>query len=227
MVVIVDGSDRLDNTRKPSGRTQPEYIFIDRSQPLRQLNGHVIYAIPLSLTLSNHYDSLKRCFGIEPTVLPMVPVRRRDLTDCEEGMALLRQIVLVRAFPDLPAQERLELITELFDSLETLDRLCRVSGGHVRNLVGLLYSCLTEQDPPFSRSCQEMVIKRYREDLIAAIDDREWTLLFQALKRHNLRGEEEYQVLLRSMFLFEYHDDLGRWYWVNPVLEDSLEFQAW
>ncbi len=56
--------------------------------------------------------------------MPIVPVRQRDGSDCEEGIALLQQVVLVAAFPNIDPEQRLSLITEVFDSPETLDQLC-------------------------------------------------------------------------------------------------------
>lgn len=227
LVVIVDNLDRVDNSPKPSGRTQPEYLFVDRGEQLRKLNCHMVYTIPLSLIFSNDFGRLTSRFGLKPKVLPMVPVQDRNGEACEEGMNLLRQMVLARAFPDLEPEKRLELISELFDAPETLDRLCRISGGHVRNLLGLLYSCLQQEDPPFQRQLLEDVIKEYRDDLLAAISDQEWQLLFQSLENKTVRGDDDYQILLRSMFLFEYRDSQGRWYWVNPPLAESSQFKAW
>jgi len=227
LVVIVDNLDRVDSSPKPTGRTQPEYLFVDRGDQLRKLNCHMVYTIPLSLIFSNNFGRLTSRLGLKPKVLPMVPVQHRNGEDCDEGMNLLRQMVLARAFPDIEPEKRLELISELFDEPETLDRLCRVSGGHVRNLLGLLYSCLQQEDPPFERNLLEDVIKEYRDDLLAAICDQEWQLMFQALENKTVRGDDDYQILLRSMFLFEYRDREGRWYWVNPPLAESSQFKAW
>jgi len=158
--------------------------------------------------------------------LPMVKVKARGGGDHDEGMNLMRQMVMSRAFPGLSAAQQLEQITEVFESAVTLDRLCRVSGGHVRNLLVLLYSCLQEADPPIQQTCLEMVIREYRDDLISAISNEEWTLLHQILQNQdNVKGEEEYQTLLRSMFLFEYCDDEGRWVAINPTIAESKKFR--
>lgn len=228
LVVITDNLDRVDPRPVPSGPSQPEYLFIKRGDQLRRLNCHMVYTIPLALIFSNEYEALKNRLGggVAPKVLPMVPVQLRNGKDCEEGMALVRQMVMARAFPEVNAYGRLELVTEIFDSPETLDRLCRVSGGHVRNLLGLLYSCLQQQDPPFSHSCLENVIKEYRDDLALAIADQEWDLLFQVVQQQNLKGEAEYQTLLRSMFVFEYRDAQGRWFGINPALTETPKFRS-
>ena len=226
LVVIVDNLDRVDSSPKTTGRSQPEYLFIDRGEQLRKLNCHVVYTIPLVLIFSNELSTLTNRFGVKPTVLPMVKVKAREGTDHDEGMKLMRQMVMSRAFPHLSAAQRLDQITDVFESTATLDRLCRVSGGHVRNLLVLLYSCLQEADLPVQQTCLEMVICEYRDDLISAISNEEWTMLHQILKNQdNVKGEEEYQTLLRSMFLFEYRDDEGRWFDINPAIAESKKFR--
>jgi hypothetical protein len=228
LVVIVDNLDRVSPRPVASGRSQPEYIFIDRGAQLRALKCHVVYTLPLALMFSNEYETLKNHLGggVAPKVLPMVPIQSRDGSELAKGMALLRQMVLARAFPQVDAQQRLTLIPEVFDEPSTLDRLCRISGGHVRNLLGLLYNCLQNEDPPLTRHCLEGVIKGYRDDLTLAVDSEEWDLLSQVVQQQAVKGEREYQILLRSMFVYEYRDELGRWFGINPALAETARFRS-
>jgi len=226
LVVIVDNLDRMHLSRKSSGRSQPEYLFIDRGEQLKRLNCHVVYTIPLVLIFSNELSALTNRFGVKPIVLPMVAATNRDGSDRANGMKLLEQMVLARAFPHLPPEDREPKIAQVFDTPDTLARLCRISGGHVRNLLVLLYSCLQEDDPPIKRDCLEMLIREYRDDLIAAISDSEWALLNNIVRQQDsVQGEEEYQILLRSLFLFEYRDPDGRWFGINPAIAESKKFQ--
>lgn len=225
LVVIIDNLDRVDGSRKSSGRTQIEYLFVDRGDQLKKLRCHLVYTIPLSLVFSSELGPLTNRFGVKPKLLPMVPVQASDGSDHEAGMALLRQMILARAFPELSAAERLEKMSEVFDSPETLDRLCRVSGGHVRNLLVLLYSCLQQEDPPISRGCLESVIRGYQEDLMLAVTEDHWQLLRQIRQQKMLGEEPQYQTLLRSLFVFEYRDGQGRWFDVNPALAEAKELQ--
>ena len=226
LVVIVDNLDRVDSSPKPMGRMQPEYLFIDRGEQLRRLKCHVVYTIPLALIFCNESEVLTSRLGggIDPKVLPMVPVQLKDGSDCLEGMALLRQMVLARAFPDVNPYHRLDFIAEVFDSPETLDKLCRGSGGHVRNLLGLLYSCLQKKNPPISLNCVERVIRERRNKLVLGIKPQEWELLRQVKECKTVRQEPEYQTLLRNMLVFEYrNDDEAPWFDVNPVLAEASE----
>ncbi|MEH1942201.1 MAG: P-loop NTPase fold protein [Nostoc sp.] len=229
LVVIVDNLDRVAIRPLPSGRSLPEYLFIQRGEQLRKLNCHVVYTIPLALTFSNDSAELQHRLGggVAPKMLPMIPVRLRSGEIFTQGLAMMRQMVLARAFPDILPSDRLGLITEVFDSLETLDRLCLISGGHVRDLLGLLFDCLREQDPPFERDCVELVIQRQRDYRANAIDPHEWELIFQVVQQQRVRGDIEYHALLRSLFVFEYRDHQGAWFAVNPVLAETEKFKSW
>ncbi len=228
LVVIVDNLDRVAPRPATKERLLPEYLFIDRGPQLQRLSCHVVYTIPLSLIFSNEYQALKNRLGggVAPKVLPMVPAQQRDGQENTQGMALLRQLVLARAFPHLDPQFRLASMSQVFDSPETLDRLCLISGGHVRNLLGLLYNCLQQEDPPLSRECLEHVIKGYRDDILLAIEKNEWELISQVVQQQVITGEKEYHTLLRSMFVFEYRDELGRWFGINPALSETVKFQS-
>ncbi len=226
LVVIVDNLDRVDSIQKPFGRLQPEYLFADRGTQLRELHCHVVYTIPLSLRFSNDFGMVTERFMTDPKILPMVPVQLRDGSKHEEGMALLRQMVLARAFPDLEPKQRLTKITAIFDSAETLDRLCFASGGHVRNLLRFLNDWIMEEGKlPLSRNCLERMIKAQRHKLVLAITDDEWDLLRKVAKDKKVTGDDGYQILIRSRFVYEYYDQDEPWFDVNPILAEAKELQ--
>ena len=226
LVVIVDNLDRIDNKLKSRERNQPEYLFVDRGEYLNQLKCHVVYTIPLILAFSNDQENLRNRFGSEHLLLPMVQVKEQDGSPSDAGIALLRQMVLARAFPNVEPEQRLSLITKVFDSPQTLDRLCVVSGGHVRNLLVLLRNCLKKDELPLSRNLVERVISQRRNELSRAITPDEWQLLRHVAEHKTVRGEEEYQILLKSLFVFEYCNGHGCWYDINPVLADAKELNG-
>ena len=229
LVVIVDNLDRVAIRPLPSGRSLPEYLFIDRGEQLRKLNCHIVYTIPLALTFSNDSAQLQHRLGggVAPKVLPMIPVRQRSGAINNEGLELMRQMVLARAFPEKLPADRISLVTELFDNIDTLDRLCLISGGHVRDLLGLLFDCLREQDPPFDRNCVELVILRQRDYRANALDLNESDLIFQVIQDQRVKGDIQYDMLLRSLFVFEYRDHQGVWFGINPVLAETEKFKSW
>jgi AAA ATPase domain len=225
LVVIVDNLDRIDSRPKPWGRPQQEYLFIDQSEYLTKLHCHLVYTMPLALKFSNDYNNLTQRFPEDPKVLPMVSVQLMDGSELKPGMALLRQMVLARAFPELSTQERFDKITEIFDSQESLDRLCQVSGGHVRDLLRLLNNWIQRQRQlPLRREVLEALIRVRRNEMTMQISDEEWELLRQVQKRKKVGGDRDYQALVHSRLVFEYRNDAGEsWFDVNPILAEAEE----
>ncbi|MDX2257066.1 MAG: AAA family ATPase [Pseudanabaenaceae cyanobacterium bins.39] len=225
LVVIVDNLDRVDDSPKPWGRPQTEYLFVDRAEQLRKLQCHLVYTMPLALRFSRDYSTLTARFMTDPIVLPMVPVVRRDGNSHEEGLTLLRQMILARVMPDQSPEARLQAIELVFDNIATLDRLCFASGGHVRNIMRLLNDALRKQRGlPVTLPVIEETIRKRRNELVLAIDDDEWKLLRQVHLTKKVVGDEGYQTLIRSMYVYEYQDENGSWFEVNPILTTAPEF---
>ncbi|MCT7954620.1 ATP-binding protein [Laspinema palackyanum] len=219
LVAIVDNLDRVDSSPKPWGRPQQEYLFVDRGEQLRSLHCHVVYTMPLALRFSNDFSTLIERFISEPQVLPMVPVLCRDGSENTEGMDLLRQMVLARAFPQLEPEKRLEKITTLFEDAQTLDRLCQISGGHIRYVIRILNDGIKRQTGlPIARQTLEDVIRAYRNERTLAISDEEWELLRRVTERKQLPKKQDDHILIRSMFVYEYRDAAGSWFDINPIL---------
>jgi hypothetical protein len=65
------------------------------------------------------------------------------------------------------------------------------------------------------------VIKKRCNELNLAITPDEWELLQEVQKTKNYRGNEKYDILLRSMFVFEYRDEDGSWFDINPILIET------
>ena len=226
LVVIVDNLDRVENTVKPFGISQQKYLFIDQGEYLKGLDCHLVYTMPLSLMFSNDFGTLYNRFGEDPNVLPMIPVKFKNDTNHKVGMELLQQMVLARAFPNLEPEQRLQKIAEIFDSTETLDRLCRFSGGHVRDLLILLNTLIMEEmQLPLSGRVLETVIRSRRSTMAKAISDREWELLRQVKQRKKVSDDIGYQKLIRSHFVFEYIENDESWFDINPILAQAPELQ--
>jgi len=227
LVVIVDNLDRIDPIRRSDDRSQSEYLFVDRGEQLKRLNCHVVYTIPLALIFSDDLPRLSNRFGTAPKLLSMVPVSTRSGEPLSRGRQLLQKMVLARAFPTLSERDRWQQIKLVFDVPDTLNRLVGISGGHMRNLMRLLYGCLQKSDPPITKEVLESVIRDERDALIGLIDAEEWALLFQAIGMEEDPGNDAYNPLLRSLFLYEYRDDDGRWFGLNPVLAETRRYRVW
>lgn len=222
LVVIIDNLDRLVNTQKPTGKLQSNYIFAERGSDLSRLCCHLVYTIPLALRYSDDYPVVKQRFKVTPIVLPMVAPKLRNGQENTPGMELLKQMVLARVFPDLSPEERLGRITEVFDQVETLNDLCIASGGHVRNLLIILHSWIIKDKklPLTSEGLNKVLINQLNEQ-IAGITPDEWELLRIVNDEKNVSGDFGYEKLIRNLLVYEYRDDEGSWYEVEPILANS------
>lgn len=227
LVVIVDNLDRLDTRAKAFGRPQQEYLFVDQGEQLNKLHCHMVYTMPLALKFSNEYGNLTQRYPDEPKVLPMVSVRLRDGSDCPEGIALMKQMILARAFPDNTPQERLSYIADLFDSEESLTHLCRMSGGHVRDILRLLTDWVKKEKAfPLTRSKLDMVVNARRNEMAIPISADEWALLRQVQedkKMSRVSGDDGYEILIRNRLVFEYRYGEEVWFDINPILAGMEE----
>lgn len=226
LVVIVDNLERILNRQK-EGQPQYQYLFVERGEQLRSLNCHLVYTIPLALSFSNDSVILAERFGNYPMVLPMIPIKSRDGSENQEAINLLKQMVLARAFPHLNPLERLNRIAEIFSPPDALDYLCRMSGGHVRQLLRFVNSAISkERQLPLYETSIKKVIRIERNSRLLAITEDEWELLRKVNQNNTIAGDEEYETLIRSLFVFQYRDDDGPWFDLNPLLADAMQLRG-
>ena len=219
LVVLMDNLDKLMNVEKSPGKNQSAYLFADRGDDLSRLACHLIYTMPLGLRYSDDYPLIAERFKTIPVVLPMIPVQNRQGEANEAGIQQLYQMVLARAFPTLSESERLDKLSEIFDKEETLREVCTMSGGHVRNLLIMLNKWIIKQKkfPLSIEKLKEVVVNQVTERT-AQITPDEWDLLNRVHKTKELAGDEDFSKLIRTLCVYEYRDEQGAWYEVNPIL---------
>jgi len=232
LVVIVDNLEKIDNRPLPNGSLQQNYLFVERGDVLSALRCHLIYTMPLRLRFDDSYGLLTQKFPEAPKVLPMVPVRHRDGRSHEEGLKLLRQMVLLRADSAFdPASDSAQweaAIAAVVEEPAALDRLCVASGGHVRDLLRLLNSWIQEEmSLPLTRSTLEQVIRSRRNEMKLSLSDAEWELLRTVQVRGNKVSDGDgYDQLIHKRFVFEYLETGESWFEVNPILLEAEEMQG-
>jgi hypothetical protein len=156
----------------------------------------------------------------------MVPVKYSDGRIHERGLALMQQMILARAFPNLAPEDRLNKITDIFDTPATLDRLCQISGGHVRDILRLLNPwIMKDRNFPLQGNTLEQIIRERCNEMSLTISAEEWELLRHVKKTKHVSDDLGYQKLIRSRFVFEYRDKGELWFDVNPILAESEKLQ--
>ena len=225
LVVIADNLDRIVPIPQDNGRTNHDEIFLERSQQLQGLNCHVIYTIPISMVYSSRAADLRDIYG-DPQILPMVMVQTPNGEKDLAGIAKLIEIITKRInIPDA------NLETDIFGSAEGLQRLCLMSGGHVRNLMLLVRSAIDYIDVlPITDKAIQRSITQARDTYRRTVEQDEWELLAKVADSKQIDNEEDYRKLLfnRCVLKYAYFDDDGElqpWYDVHPLIKGIQQFK--
>ncbi len=225
LVVIADNLDRIVPIPQDNGRTNHDEIFLDRSQQLQGLNCHVIYTIPISMIYSSRAADLRDIYG-DPQVLPMVMVQTPDGKNDKAGIAKIIEIITKRI--NIPTAS---LETDIFGSAEGLQRLCLMSGGHVRNLMLLVRSAIDYIDVlPITDKAIQRAITQARDTYRRTVDQDEWELLAEVGNTKQIDNDEDYRKLLfnRCVLQYAYFDNEGElqpWYDVHPLIKGIQQFK--
>ncbi|MEM9276153.1 MAG: ATP-binding protein [Cyanobacteria bacterium P01_F01_bin.143] len=242
LVLIVDNLDRIVERQKAENQPNNyDEIFIKRHEQMRGLACHVIYTVPIAMVYSERCAQLQNNYD-ETDVLPMIMVSDRDNQQHEPGLAKVREMIAkrisyVKLDDDSNAGINLaqNLDTQVFESAETLEQLCLMSGGHVRLLMQMMQKALDwTDDLPISQRSVRIAIEEAKDAFSNTIFEHQWELLRQVANSKEIPNEEdnkEYPRLLASRCILEYryydaNYKLNRWYDVHPLVRDLDKFNS-
>lgn len=170
VVFIVDGLERLSGplTELDDFIDHTLAVFSADPSALRLPGCHVIYTIPPYVQLLN--PGLRHSYRVG-VALPTIKIRERYTGDSfEPGIQAL--IGLLR--------KRIPQIEQLFASPQVLEKLVISSGGHVRNLLGLMVDLLFQARRlglPIHEADVDTVAQLWREPMRLAITSEAATML--------------------------------------------------
>ena len=231
IVIIADNLDRIaENTS--SGRSNFDEIYLNRSELMSGLSCHVIYTVPIQMIYSPRVTRLENNYG-KPDILPMVMVKSLAGELNPLGIDKLREIVcrrLGRIDARLSQPEYLE--NYVFDSAHTLNRLCEMSGGHMRVLMQLLQKSIDWIETlPITAEAAQIAIEEQRDTYRTAImGDRRLDILTRTHATKKFDGEDiSLEMLLnRCLVEYRYYDEnnqLKQWCDVHPLVEGFEKFK--
>lgn len=222
LILIVDSLDRIVPQLREGGRSNLEEIFIDRNEQLRGLPCHVIYTVPISMLYSEVAVHLNERYG-RVEVLPMVMVWEKtpERSTYEEGLDTLRELVRKRIHKVAP---ECELNTVFAES--TLENLCRMSGGHMRDLVHLIHTAMDYIDEfPISLDAAKCAIGKIRDLYRNGVNEEDWLRLAHVYCQQEIHNQEDYRRLLYNRSILAYKIDNTSWYDVHPLIVEIEQFQ--
>ena len=227
LAVIADNLDRIVPFSQDGKRSNLDEIFLDRTEQLKALDCHVIYTIPISMVYSNRATELINNYN-DPQVLPMIMVQNPDGSTNEAGLAKIKELIEKRVKQVNPNQS---VETGLFDSGETLERLCLMSGGHVRNLLLMMQEAITRtEDLPITAKAAQRAITQARDVYRRTPEEDEWQILAKVSQTQRILNDEQHRNLLFSRCILEYryYDEEGEmqhWYDVHPLIKGIKQFK--
>ncbi|WP_375466602.1 ATP-binding protein [uncultured Nostoc sp.] len=227
LAVIVDNLDRMVLVKDGDGRTNYEEVFLDRSEQLQALDCHLIYTVPISMVYSTRATDLRDIYG-DPQILPMIMVNTLKGEVYQPGLKKVKEVINKRVRQIAP---ELSLEKEIFDSPETLDKLCLMSGGHVRNLLLLTQDAIgRSEELPVSEKAVRRAITQARDTYRRAVENHQWCLLAEVSCSKRIINDDLYRSLMYNRCLLEYRylDDDGemqRWYDIHPLIQGIPEFK--
>ncbi|MEG4232446.1 AAA family ATPase [Microcoleus sp. Pol11C3] len=227
LAVIADNLDRIVPFSQDGKRSNLDEIFLDRTEQLKALDCHVIYTIPISMVYSNRATELINNYN-DPQVLPMIMVQNPDGSTNEAGLAKIKELIEKRVKQVNPNQS---LETGLFDSGETIERLCLMSGGHVRNLLLMMQEAITRtEDLPITAKAAQRAITQARDVYRRTPEEGEWQILAKVSQTQRILNDEQHRNLLFSRCILEYryYDEEGEmqpWYDVHPLIKGIKQFK--
>lgn len=224
LVVIVDNLDRVE---RGDNRNQHEDLFIGQAEVLQAFPCHMLYTMPLALRFGDRIGQITSRYTPEPKTLPMVCIKTKTGEDNPLGMEKMREMVLLRAFPDLQPEEWEAHLSDVFEDSESLNELCRMSGGHVRDLLQVLsdWALKDLRKGKLTKETFEQVIRRRCNNMILNLYDDEYEMLRQVYHTKTIGGDRQYNKLIASRLVFEYQEEQTSWFDLNPIIMGAEKLQ--
>jgi hypothetical protein len=218
-VIIIDNLDKvpfrmLDDDR----RNSHDAIYIEHGEQLRALDCHLIYTVPIAMMYSPRATVLTNIFS-DYLVLPMLKTHTREDKAWEPGVRALREILAKRIDLDVAFDE------------ETIQLLCKESGGHPRQLITLirnasLFANRQEQTQPLiERRAVERALERLVSEYSRSIPEDHFPLLAQIHLDKQVANDEANRLMLHNLSVLEYLNGSPPWHDVNPAVLHLAKFQ--
>jgi hypothetical protein len=215
LIAILDGLDRIISNRTASGSYTDVEIFRDRATQLTSLRCRVIYTVRSALVHAYPTDLAMSYRG--PFFNPMVPLRNRAGVANPASLDRLREVIEKRVV------EAGGTTGDVFESAAIRDRLCQASGGHMRDLMGLVQFAVTKAKAfhggfPIKASDVDDAIRDYGFMRRAQAEPLREPLR-QVAEHKTISGlpPDVQQELLRNRLVHEYFDG-DIWYDVCPLV---------
>jgi hypothetical protein len=207
LVVIIDGLEKMTLTAGEGSTNCHVDLFVNHSENLKAPNCHVIYTMPISLLYDHNLG--ERYPRMEPLLLPMVKVRRRDREREQNGVELMRQLLAKRA--------EVEKVTDP----DALTELILKSGGHVRDFLRLVRAACFEAmelgHPKISLEDAKNAVNGFANEAYGKMAHEALTELYEVYQTQHL--PKRHGHLAQNLLVLEYRNGES-WNDIHPCLTE-------
>lgn len=223
VVVVVDSIEHFRGTASTEDEVQQsiERLFGENADALHFPKLHVVYTVPpyLRVRVPNVSERFEPGLGIQ--TLPTIKIRSQDGECQSNGLNALRSLVSARG--DWP-----RVMTP-----EQLDRMCEMSGGHLRDLMRMMQDLvrrLRQRDilPATDLLVTETIQAATREMLPVADEDARWLLRINENHEFPLPSIEQLPRLSRFLdtHVVLCYRNGKEWFGVHPLILEDVRRQV-
>ena len=224
VVLLVDSMEHIRGTFANADAVQSsvEVLFAGHAEKLRIPDMHVVYTVPPYLKV--RYPNISQLYdGGRLEILPSFKLQDQDGTPIELAYRTFENVV----------RKRGDWRRLLGQDPSLLRRLIRSSGGHLRELLGLLAAvALRARTLPAAESAVAAAIgQRKAEFLPLPNDDARWLAEIGRTHRAELQSLQASPSPASLARFFDTHLVLchgngGEWYDVHPLIKEQVRQQA-
>ncbi len=207
LVVIVDGLEKMfyepmrDNAGNPTGESTHSLLFLKHAEQLTVPKCHLIYTIPISLLYQNNVISIFGADGV--STIPMVNIKQ------EEGIRCLIALI-----------EKRVVVDALFEQRSLVEKLIKMSGGAVRDLMRLMQTvCLGTETDLINEETVDQAIRELAREYGRLVQEKDIEALQSVVDGQWVTGDEKYARLLHNRVIHEYQNG-ELWADLHPAIRE-------
>jgi len=207
LVVIIDGLEKMfyepirDNAGNPTGESTHSMLFIKHAEQLTVLKCHLIYTIPISLLYQSNVTNIFGADGV--STIPMVNIKQ------EAGIHCLMELI-----------EKRVVVDALFKQRSLVEKLIKMSGGAVRDLMRLMQmACLGAETDLIDKETVDQAIRELVREYGRLVQEKDIAALQSVVDGQWATGDEKYSRLLHNRVIHEYQNG-DPWADLHPAIRE-------
>ena len=219
LFIILDGLDKILINIDSQKRSYAEKLFDDWNAPLRALNCHMLYTIPMALIYSGFERNIASNFGL--TSPPVIPMTKLVDNKGNETKGFDKFFEIIQKRIDSTGAD----INKVFENgKETIRKSIRYSGGQPRELILLIHDAILGGDLPIKEESIDRAAENITNSYRRQLWKEHWEIIEFVRQHHRLNRDHQRDRICMDLLdmraVLQYKND-KEWYDLNPLLPDK------